>query len=84
MKKYDDKIKIEELHPHALAQTLLHQHNGGSGFRDESDINNDKFHVRVTLETIKDLLENANWTKEELLKYVNSNIEGIELFKAKK
>ena len=78
------KIKIAELHEHSLAQNLIHAHNGGAGFRDEADLNNDKHHAKVTLLTIKTLIQDGEWTKEELLKYVNSNIEGLELFGAKK
>ena len=78
------KIKIKNAIEHSFAQNLIHAHNGGSGFRSQADIDNDKYHAKVTLLSIKNLIENAEWTKEELLEYVNSNIEGLELFNAKK
>jgi len=78
------KIKITEQHEHGYAQSLLRNHNGGSGWRGVVDLNNDKRHARITLLSIKELLKKCEWTKEELLTYINSNLEGLELFNAKK
>lgn len=78
------KIKITELQEHSLAQKLIHQHNIGGNFRDAADVENAKYHAMVTLSTIRSFIEDGEWTKEELLEYVNSSIEGLKLFNAKK
>jgi hypothetical protein len=79
----EKKINIAESHPHSLTNNLLHEVHNIGGFRDKGDFEIAKHHVYGTLLTIKDLLENCEWTKEELLEFINSNIDGLELFKVK-
>lgn len=78
----EDKIIVKDLHPHALTNQLIRSHCIGT-FRDEADIDNSKYHVSVTLQLVKELLEKCEWTKEELLEAVNSNLEGVEMFHGK-
>ena len=75
----DKRIKIAEMHPHSLAQSLLKGHTIGS-LRDQGDLDNAKYHAGVTLRVIKELMEDAEWTKEELIEYIDNNIKGLDKF----
>lgn len=77
-----DKIKLTNCHEHSLASNLIKVAHNVGGFRDSDDIDNAKFHAKVTLLTIKNLIEKNEWTKEELLIFVETNLEGVDLFKS--
>jgi len=74
---------LKDLHEHCLVNSLIHQNHKIGDFRDSDDFETTKYHSSVTLLIIKDLIERYDWTREELLDYINSNLEGLKFFKAK-
>lgn len=75
---------IKDIHPHSLANFFLVKVFGDAGFRDERELNQAKYYTKVTLENFKDVLENFEGSKEELVSFIDTNIEGLELFKINK
>jgi len=75
--------KISEYSDKAGALFLIEQHSIGS-LRDESDLDNAKYHAVQTISFIVDLLININGTIEEKIEFILKIKEEISKFHGRK
>lgn len=71
--------RIDEYSEKACALFLIEQHTIGS-LRDESDLDNAKYHANETINFIEDLLLNIDGTIEEKIKFISKIKEEIPKF----
>ena len=69
---------ISEYSDEGATNFLIDEHTVGS-IRDESDLNTNIYHCRVTLGFVKDILSNIEGTNEEKTEFINKVINNMDI-----
>lgn len=74
---------INEYNETMVARNLIHNHTIG-GLRDNTDLDNAKYHAKISIGFVNDILTNIKGTSEDKIKFLDKLSKEIPKFTGKK